>query len=388
MRIVVLGGAGAMGQGIVRDLVESSPVKEIVIADFNQEKAEEVKASLGNRKMTTAFADVQDVAQLVPVLKGCSVVINSTPYYFNLNAMEAALQAGCHYIDLGGLFHMTRKQLELHQRFVEKNLLAVLGMGASPGMTNVMAAYGAEDLDTVESIDVSIGYVDFAKSEHPFYPTHSLDTLLDEYSFEPMVFDQGEFKAVPPISGELDIEFPAPVKRSKAFLVLHSEVATLPLSFKDKGVKNVTFRLGMQPEFHEKLKFLVELGFAETEPLALKNGSATPREVLGKLIQKYPAPTGAPDDCEVVRVDVTGSKGGIATTVRVETIVRARPDWNMSCDALDTVVPPSIVAQMIAGHQINNRGVLAPENCVPPELFIAALQMRTIAISKNALISA
>lgn len=383
MKIVVLGGAGAMGQCIVRDLLESKPVSEIVIADFNQDKAEQVKAALGHTKMSTAAADVTKPDRLALLLKDAAVVINSTPYYYNLNAMEAALLAGCHYLDLGGLFHMTRKQLELHQRFVDKGLLAVLGMGASPGMTNIMAAYGAADLDTVDSIDVAIGYVDFAKSEHPFYPTHSLDTLLDEYSLEPMVYADGKFKAVPALSGELTLEFPPPVGKSKAILILHSEVATLPLSFADKGVKNVTFRLGMQPEFHEKLKFLVELGFAESSELTLKNGSASPREVLNKMIQQSKPPTGDPDDCEVVRVDVSGTKDGQSQLIRVEMTVKADTRWKMSCDALDTIVPPSVVAQLIAGGQIKASGVLAPEACIPPEPFFAELKKRNLNVTKS-----
>jgi lysine 6-dehydrogenase len=208
---------------------------------------------------------------------------------------------------------------------------------------------------------------------------------LDEYSLEPMVYKDGQFTALPALSGELAIEFPQPVALSKAILILHSEVATLPLSFADKGVKNVTFRLGMQPEFHEKLKFLVELGFAESEEIQLKNGSASPREVLNKIIQKSPPPTGEPDDCEVVRVDVTGTKDGQPALIRVETIVKADKQRKMSCDALDTIVPPSVVAQMIGSGQITARGVLAPEICVPPEPFFTELSKRDIHIRRHSL---
>src|SRR5579875_2462667 len=376
MKVVVVGGAGAMGQVIVRDLAESGPVESVVAADFDEGRASALRSCIGSPKVTAAYADVRDVNQLVGALAGATCVINSTPYYFNLNVMEAALAAGCHYLDLGGLFHVTRRQLELSGRFAERKLLAV------PGMTNVMAAAGAADLDCLESIDIVIGCVDFAAVDHPFYPPYALDTILDEYTKEPMVFEDGSFQSRPPMSGEIEVELPEPVGRSKAIYTLHSEVATLPLSYADKGIKRVTFRLGLPPAFHERLKFLVELGFGGQEPLSFERCSATPREILAGMIARIPAPKGDPDDCEVVRVDCRGTKDGKPALVRMETTVRSHDRWKISCGALDTGVPPSIVAQMIGSGQIDACGVQPPETCVPPRPFFEELARRSIVIKK------
>ena len=215
MRIVVLGGAGAMGQITVRDLAESEPVTEVVIADLSLEKARQLKSLLGHAKLKSQFADIADRSNLVSVFSGAKAVVNCSPYKFNLDVMEAALAAGCHYLDLGGLFHNTRKQLELNDRFKEKGLLAVLGMGAAPGMTNVMAAYAASDLDLVESIDMYVAGVDFLRHEHPCLPPYALETILDEYALEPMVFEGGKFQAKPPMSGELSLDMPAQSDPSK-----------------------------------------------------------------------------------------------------------------------------------------------------------------------------
>lgn len=382
MRIVVIGGPGAMGQVIVRDLVESKPVKEVVIADFDEGKAKTLQQQLKSNKLSTAFVDITDVSKVTPALKGASVVINSTPYYYNVNVMEAALQAGCHYVDLGGLFHVSRKQLELDERFKKADLLAAIGMGAAPGMTNVMAAYAAEDMDTVESIDIAIGCIDFAVSNHPLAPPYALDTIIDEYTKEPMVFEDGEFKAVVPMSGEISIDFPEPVGRSKAIYTLHSEVATLPLSYKRRGIKRVTFRLGLPAEFHERLKFLMDLGFGSSDKIDTADGAASPRKILAKMIERFPAASVEPDDCEVVRVDVRGRKDGNETMVRMETTIFPHPQWKISCGALDTGVPPSVVAQMIAQNEIMERGVLPPELCVPAQPFFAELNKRTITMRK------
>jgi saccharopine dehydrogenase-like NADP-dependent oxidoreductase len=384
-KVVVLGGAGAMGQVIVRDLVEFADGYETVVADFNEEKARTLAKRMGKSACQGIFADLNDGAALIKVLHGANVVINSTPYYFNVRVMEAALEAGCHYMDLGGLFHTTREQQKLNQRFVDANLLAILGMGAAPGMTNVMAAAGASQLDTVESIDIAIGCVDFVEVDHPLAPPYALDTILDEYTKEPMVFQQGEFIGMPPMSGEIVIDFPEPVGRSSAILTLHSEVATLPESYREKGVKGVTFRLGLPPEFHHKLKLLVDIGFGGSEKIKIDNAEVAPRKVLAKLLERFPAPEQEPDDCEVVRVDVKGKRQGAATLIRLETIVRPHKEWKVSCGALDTGVPPSIAAQMILQGKISGKGVMAPEICIPAEHFFAELSKRYINIEKQTL---
>jgi saccharopine dehydrogenase-like NADP-dependent oxidoreductase len=378
MRIVVLGGAGAMGQVAVRDLAHSNGVNEVVIAELSRQRAESVCAAIGVSKVKIVEADINQAQTLVTAFSGADVVINSTPYQFNLKVMEAALQAGTNYIDLGGLFHVTRKQLELDERFRQRGLLAVLGMGAAPGMTNVMAAHACQSLERIEAIDMVVAGVDFAVSDHPFLPPYALDTILDEYALEPMVFEDGQFHSKPPMSGETTVEMPAPVGRVKAFLTLHSEIATLPLAYADKGIKRVTYKLGLPEQFHERARFLVELGFGSQEPVDVGGAPVHPRKMLAAMIAQHKVPDSEPNDCEVVRVDVRGQRNGAPALVRLESLVYSHPKWKVSCGALDTGVPPSIVAQMIASGIIKQTGVLPPEQCVPPEAFFAELAKRSI----------
>ncbi len=381
MKIVVL-GAGAMGQVTIRDLAESAAVKEVLICDLSIERADALKTQLGNAKLKTAKADIQDAEGLSSLLNGYDAVINCSPYVFNLQVMEAALKAACHYLDLGGLFHITRKQLELNQKFVDKKLLAVLGMGAAPGMTNVMAACAADEMDTVESIDIFAASVDLVACDHPFLPPYSLDTILDEYFLSPYVFEDGKFREVPAMSGEKVHEFPPPLGRASSFLTLHSEVATLPLTYEKKGVQRVTYRLGLPTAFHEHCKFLVSLGFGSKDSINVDGVELKPRRILASLIERHPVPSSDPDDCEVIRVDVTGTKNGRNILSRLETTVMAHKEWKISCGALDTGVPPSIVAQMICSGQIKMRGVLAPEVCVPAAEFFAELAKRGMEMRK------
>ena len=178
------------------------------------------------------------------------------------------------------------------------------------------------------------------------------------------------------------VDFPQPVGKQEAIYTLHSEVLTIPMTYKDKGIKRVTFRLGLPLEFHEKIKFLMALGFGEKKQIATKEGDFTPRKLLAEMIGKFPVPQNEPDDCEVIRVDIKGSQGGKPKLVRMETIVVSDKKWKVSCGALDTGVPPSIAAQMIIAGQVEKKGVLAPEVALDPDKFFAELEKRNITIKR------
>lgn len=391
-RVVVIGGAGAMGQVIVRDLVESG-VAQVVIADFDLGRARSAVTHLapvianknGSVDLAAAFTDITSHQAMVETLTGANCVINSTPYYRNVDVMQAALAAQCNYIDLGGLFHVTREQLKLHDQFAAAGLTAILGMGAAPGMTNIMAADAQVDLDTVDSIEIFVGSIDNVKYDHPFLVPYSIETLIDEYTKEPMVFEDGAFKSVPALSGACMVNFPQPVGRQEAIYTLHSEVLTLPMTFAPKGIKKATFRLGLPLDFHQKMKFLMALGLGSHEPIVTrdKKGSYTPREALAAILAKFDLPAQEPDDCEVVRVDVIGTRDGEGQLVRLETVVNANKDWQVSCGALDTGVPPSIVAQMFLRGEIVAQGVLPPEVAVPAAPFFVELARRQIVMTRS-----
>jgi lysine 6-dehydrogenase len=148
-----------------------------------------------------ARADARGVAGLARRLRGAAVFVNGAPYRLNLTVMEAALRAGRHYIDLGGLFHMTRRQLALDRRFRRAGLLAVLGMGSAPGIVNVLARAAAEPMRRVRAVRVYNGGADFTRYASPLAFPFSPATVLDEMTQEPMVFTRSRFRAVPPLSG-------------------------------------------------------------------------------------------------------------------------------------------------------------------------------------------
>ena len=166
--------------------------------------------------------------------------------------MRGSLAAGAHYVDLGGLFHVTRKQLELHDEFVSAGLTAVLGMGSAPGKTNLLARAAADRLGaTPERLEIWAATRDPAAADHPFPAPYSVRTLLDELRMEPMIVHEGREQAVEPLSGTAQRVFPPPVGTATGIYTIHSEIATLPGRF--PGLAEASFRLCLSPGLLEKL---------------------------------------------------------------------------------------------------------------------------------------
>src|SRR5262245_56158353 len=148
MRIIVLGGCGAVGTEVSRDLARTSDFEEIVIADANFERAEALATELGGGRLGARRIDVSDETTLANQLRGFELAANCTTYHFGLVASRAAIQAGVNYLDLGGLFH-TPRQLELDEIARRAGVTLCLGCGATPGVTNLMARRAADLMDQV-----------------------------------------------------------------------------------------------------------------------------------------------------------------------------------------------------------------------------------------------
>ena len=377
MRIAVLGAAGAMAAVVVRDLLEFAPDVSVTVADRRP------LPEPGDRRVRTATVDVRDEEATARLLDGHDAVANCVTYYFNVPVMRAALRARVPYTDLGGLYHGTLKQFALDAEFREAGVPALLGMGSTPGITNVMAGALARRFDagSVEAIHVRVGCVDRTASG-PLPVPYALDTVIDEFSLEPMVFRGGRAEAVPPGSGEETIRFPEPVGEARAFYTLHSEVAMFPRSF--PGLSDASFKVAFEPDFTHKMRFLVDLGFASREK---RVGDASPREMLLALAaaQSGPAPgDAAPDDCDALRVDVSGRKAGKRADARAEMIVLPHRGWKTAAGSLDTGVPLSLAAQMLADGTVAARGVLCPETAMPPEKFFRELSRRGMEVRWSA----
>jgi saccharopine dehydrogenase-like NADP-dependent oxidoreductase len=386
MTFVVIGGAGAMGRITVRDLLEtSSPDSQIVIADYNIEAARQLVSTLSSRRIASIRMDVRDVQKTASGLKGAAVVINCSDYHFNVGVMKAALQAGVNYVDLGGLFHVTREQLKLDAEYKAAGLTAIIGMGAAPGISNLLARRAADRLESVQEIHVRVGSIDRTRYDgRPLLPiSYSINTILEEFSLKPAVFSRGRMRFVEPMSGAEPHEFPRPVGKQLPMYTLHSEVATLPASYKAKRIREVSFKIAFDPEFVARVKFMLDLGLGSREPMEVGGQKVIPVDVVKALVaaQTKPKLIGELRQYEVVRAVVKGTAGGKRVTHIVDCHTAGMPEWGIGLD-IDTGAPPSIVAQMLAQGMIAEKGVLPPEGAVAESYFFKELRKRRMRIKE------
>lgn len=352
-RFVVLGGAGTIGRVVVRDLFESCPENNIVVADYN-EKAVQSLAQSFKERVQAKFADARQLKDLVNLLKGGAVVINCLQHTFNLTVMKAALEANIHYVDLGGLFSWTRKQLRLNKKFKDAGLTAVIGIGCSPGITNVMAAHIASLLNKIRSVKIRVGSKDFNPPADKLWFPYSAQTIVEELTLKPWIFRDGKFHQIAPRTGWENTVFPRPLEKVWTLWTRHSEIATLPLSLKNKGLEYCDFKVSFDREFVKEIMTRLKAGWT------IKN--------FNKLV----GTPDKPNDYEIARV--------IVDDMTIECHAKSKPEWHASAGDIDTACPISIAAQMIADGTIDKRGVLPPEIAVPVRPFFTELEIRGLKI--------
>ncbi|MGC1201757.1 MAG: saccharopine dehydrogenase C-terminal domain-containing protein [Candidatus Acidiferrales bacterium] len=374
MKIFVL-GAGLMGRAVVHDLATAREVHKIVVADFDRARAREVASQFGRGKATSAFADVRDTAHLAKLLKGFDVVLNCTQYDFNLLVMQAALAAGIHYMDLGGLYHMTRKQFALDKDFRRIGKLAIPGMGGAPGITNVMARALCDRFDRPESIRVYNAGADEQVYDSPIAYAFSIATILDELTMPPIHFTGGRYVEKPMLSEPESGKFPAPIGDIVLRHSIHSELGTLAESFRKRGVREVFFKINYPPELVNLVRNLADTGFTTREPVAVNGYKVAPRDVLLALLQQR-APSKPPKDVEALRVVVSGRIKNKKSALAMEMWAGNTTRPPLSAVARDTGFPLSIAAIMHGRGEIPGAGVQAPELVVPPQPFFHELKRR------------
>jgi len=378
MKILIV-GAGAQGSVIATEIVKSPEVSEVRVSDINLRKAERLAERLKSEKVSTYRVDANKVDDITRAARKTNVIVNATTWNakFNLNIMEAALKIGAHYQDLAS--HPT-EQLALSNRWKEAGLTALIDTGISPGFTNVLAAQAADKLDSVTEIRIRLwGAVE---SEEPI-SLWSPETAWVDMATEPIVYEEGEYKEVPPFSGEEVYDFPAPIGPQTVFWHSHEEPETLP-RFIDKGVKYVDFKMG-GPDF-PLARAMVKFGLLSDKPIDVKGVKVAPRDVLLALVP----PTPSMEEMErmikarminmrgCIVADVKGQKGDAkmhyilySHMIDIYELEKRMPGANPI--AYSTSVPASIFTKMLVKGEIKTRGV------IPPEALESAVRQKFLA---------
>jgi lysine 6-dehydrogenase len=389
MRIVITGGAGAMALPAAIYCLEQKEVSELVLTDISKSKLNERIGQLKDKRVRGELLDLMDVEASATLFRGADAVLNAAFATACIPATKAAQVAGVNYTDLGA--YDPAEQLAFHGGFKEKGVTAVVSMGTAPGMSNVMAAYGAEKLDKIESIeiqDVCANMVPHEQHSQPLYWGYAIESIVEEFTDDAQVLEKGEIKLYPPRSFPETVAFKPPAGPSEISLTAHPEIEMFARSFKDKGIQKASWKIGFEPEFEAKLRFLSALGFGQTEPIDVDGQMVSPRRVLVTLLNNQPPETKSPPDFRghmmvVVTGEKTGEKMGYTVVEYATSALTERMQRKGVFSSYRTGIYAGIATMMLARGQIAQKGVFYPEVAIPAEQFLKEAARVGIEIEVN-----
>ena len=341
VRVAILGAGGTIAPAIVRDLAESDEVEQLLLVDLDQDRAHATKEHHGG-----------DKAQVAHGVAGADVVVNSAGYRINVEAMRSSLEAGAHYVDLGGLYWMTGQQLQLDADFKRAGLLAILGMGSSPGKTNVMAVHAARVLgaEKLDSVHVAAGGRDLDPPDGESFP-YALQTLIDELTMPPVVIRDGEPEELEPLEPGGTVRFAEPIGEGETIHTIHSEMRTFPESF---GCREASFRLSLAPALLDRLRELSGAGQAERAAVAAR---------------------ALPQSAKTVSSHVVEARAG-GRTARITSFTPPHEEWGLGGGIVSTAAPAAAAVRLLARGAVEGRGALPPERCIDPDALFPELERR------------
>ncbi len=375
MKILCLGGAGAVCQHAVRDLVEFSDFAEIVVADRDVRAARALVAELHDPRLSVEAIDAGDDKALVRAFRGFDVVLNGLPWAFDLAVTRACVEAGVNGLDVS----TEESQWDYDGAARDKGMVFVPGVGATPGITNVMARSAADQLDEVEALDIS-----FAAFRCPAPAPGLLTTLL--WEFHPgtesrVYYRDGEFRRVAPFEGLKRVRFHEPIGEQEVVYIPHPETRTMPRSL---GARAVSVRGCFPPHVMRLVRAMLEAGLYGEQPIEMCGLKTTPLDVMYELLLQLPESKDTPVWAYGLVVEVRGTHQGSPRTIELWNDHPHPAEWGGPAAYYKNIaIPLSIGAQMIAHGDVRSRGVVPPETAFAPAPFIAQLAVRGIDIKQR-----
>jgi saccharopine dehydrogenase-like NADP-dependent oxidoreductase len=372
MKVLVLGGAGAVCKETTRDLASFSTFDEIVVADYNLAAAKKLAATIGEPRLKTIFFDAEDYGAMLKTFPGFDVVVNGLPWKYDMPVTRACVETGVNGLDVS----TEEDQWDLDGEAKQKEMVFIPGVGATPGITNVMARRGADQMDEVEDIQIN-----FAAFRCPAPAPGLLITFLWEFhpKTEARVFYRdGQFHWVGPFEGAKIIDFPGPIGEQEVYYIPHPETRTMPKSL---GAKAVSVRGCFPPHAIRLAKAMLEAGFYSEEPIRVKGLDTTAHELIHEILLAVKETKQTPLWAYGLVVDVIGKVKGHDITVRLWNRHPSMEDWGGESAYYKNIgIPLSIAAEMIARGDVKSKGIVPPETALDPAIFIAEMRKRGMKI--------
>jgi saccharopine dehydrogenase (NAD+, L-lysine-forming) len=353
MRVVVLGGAGEVGAALTADLAACPEVEELTVCDPDVARAR--SAIEGSERARAVALDVRDTAAAVELLEGVDVIANCLSFTLFDAAIDLAIRARVNYADL--LSEPSDAQRAAAER---AGITAISGLGASPGLTNVLVRDAADWFDVLDEAHLSWA------SLRTIAPSPGLlDTILWELSDScpaRVYFQNGRHVHAGFMEGSLAVEFAEPVGRQRVYYVPHTEVVTLPRHF--PSLRFCAVRGTWRAELMDDVRVLNKYGLLEPEAL-----EATKARIWDRF-------GGVRDDSSwrlFLHVEAIGQRGGGSWR---RTYDASHPDWGQDGIGKMTGVCAAVGVQLLARHGARGDGFVDPEAYYDPQEFLSELRSR------------
>jgi len=353
MKVIILGACGGMGRHVAKSISSFSEIDNLTIADLNLKDAELLASQLGPH-IKGIKVDINDTESLLSILSHHDIVLNTVgPFFkFGYQVLQTSLEANCHYMDICDDWEPTEKMLELNNFAKEKKLLAILGLGASPGITNLLGRIAIDHLDMVHTIYTGWNLEEAqpesvsSQKETNAAMIHGIEQITGKIK----VFKDGKFQMVNPLK-EIEVSYPN-IGNFSAFIFGHPEAITFPHHFKDllnsanlaHGNKSTIFVLKI-------IRKLINLKILTKKTAARFLEWLEKQETPKKHVQANSLP-------EIYALAI-GSKNGNEESVGVS--LDGEPSRELTMGEA-TGYPLSLGLKMFLNNEISESGVIAPES--------------------------
>ncbi|MEA3221581.1 MAG: saccharopine dehydrogenase NADP-binding domain-containing protein [Thermodesulfobacteriota bacterium] len=370
-KVIVLGGCGAVGSVAVKTLVNSDVFSEIVIGDVNIEKANELISQLGSEKLSAIKVDASDENGIKDAVRGSNLVVNCVgPFYKTVkNILKAVIDAGINYVDICDDVDVTVEILEMDNAARKAGITALIGMGNSPGATNIIAKFVADKLlDEVDSI--SIFHV------HGGEPVEGKGVIGHRFhcmSIDIPMFLDGKLKYVKyfgedGIALRQTFDFPV-VGEVPLYPYPHPEQVSIPRYI---TCREVTNKGSVIPnEYYNLIRDMCRLGLSSKESLDIDGQTVIPQDFAMAYIvrerERILKQTGFGTQRGCCSTVVKGKKDGEYREYRVHMASKSQALGE------GTGIPAAIGAILMQQGKIAEKGVFPPEGCVDPQDFLDIL---------------
>ncbi len=288
MAKVLIIGAGGVSNVVVHKCAQVSEVfDEIVLASRTKSKCDAIAASL-NRPIVTEQVDADDVPQMVALIKKHKpdLVLNVALPYQDLPIMDACLETGVDYLDTANYEPIDEAKFEYkwqwayQERFKEAGIMALLGSGFDPGVTNVFCAYAQkhyfDEIHTVDIVDCNAG-----EHGHPFATNFNPEINIREITQKGKYWEDGQWKEIEPMSVSLDVDYPE-VGPKRSYLLYHEELESLVKHI--KGLKRIRFWMTFGQAYITHLQVLQNVGMTSIVPVEYEGHQIVPLQFLKAVL--------------------------------------------------------------------------------------------------------